>query len=186
MKPPFKTSLFCFVLLVATSLGASPPDPSKPVASGQQGQDVNLSVVRLGFTYVPLLKVDEIALPTPKPPGTILMPKFVVNDTWEKLTEETVLTDKAELALAEDKYVSPFYRVTFGPLMQVAAYLHDPLSIANGWHPNEAEAKTLRRQDRRLEQLNEIDSLIGLEMIDDSKDAKQFQNLRYDAATASR
>ena len=114
------------------------------------------------------------------------MPKFVVNDTWEKLTEETVLTDKAALALAEDKYISPLYRVTFGPLMQIAAYLHDPLSIANGWHPNEAEAKTLRRQDRRLEQLNEIDSLIGLEMIDDSKDAKKFQNLRYDAATASR
>jgi hypothetical protein len=186
MNPSLKSALFSFGLFAASSLGAPPPDSNGPLVDGRHSQDIGLSVVRLGFTYAPLSNFAEITLPAVQQPGTMLMPKFVVNAPWEKLTEETVLTDKAELALAEAKYISPFYRVTFGPLMQIMAYFHDPLSISNGWHPNEAEVMTLRRQDRRLEQLNELDSLIGLEMIDDSKDAKQFENLRYDAATTSR
>lgn len=179
-------ALLAFALIADSSLSAPPPDPSITLSGAQQGRNPGLSVIRLGFRYEPLSKVDEISQPMAQVPGAVIMPKFEVKESREKLTEEAALTDKANLAIAEDKYISPFYRITFGPLMQVAAYFHDPLGILNGWHPNEAEAKTLSRQDKRLEQLNELDSLIGLEMIDDSKDATQFKSLRYDAATASR
>jgi hypothetical protein len=53
------------------------------------------------------------------------------------------LTDGAKLEIAEKRYISPLYRVTFGPLSQVAAYYFNFLSVLHGWHPNEAEALRL-------------------------------------------
>ncbi len=76
--------------------------------------------------------------------------------------------------------------MTFGPLSQIAAYYFNFLSILNGWHPNEAEALTLYRQDERLKMLGEMDSLIRLETIGGGKDAKELQRLRFEAAAVSR
>jgi hypothetical protein len=57
----------------------------------------------------------------------------------------------------------------------------------NGWHPNEAEAKTLYRQDERLKMLGELDSLARLEKIGgDAKDAKELQRIRFEASALSR
>ena len=103
-----------------------------------------------------------------------------------KLSETDVLTSEAKLETAEKRYISPIYRVTFGPLGQVAAYYFNFLSILNGWHPNEAEAMTLYHQDERLRMLAELDSLCRLEMIGDAKDAKEFQRIRFEASASSR
>ena len=104
-----------------------------------------------------------------------------------KLTATDVLTDGAKLEIAEKRYISPLYRVTFGPLSQIAAYYFNFLSVLHGWHPNEAEALTLYRQDERLKMLGELDSLAELETIGgDSKDAKDFQRIRFEAAASSR
>ena len=104
-----------------------------------------------------------------------------------KLTAADVLPDGAKLEIAEKRYISPLYRVTFGPLSQVAAYYFNFLSVLHGWHPNEAEALTLYRQDERLKMLGALDSLAELETIGgDSKDAKDFQRIRFEAAAASR
>jgi hypothetical protein len=88
--------------------------------------------------------------------------------------------------MAEAKYLSPLYRVTFGPLSQIAAYYFNFLTILHGWHPNEAEAVTLYRQDERLKMLEKLDSLVRLEKIADPKEAKELQRIRYEAAAASR
>jgi hypothetical protein len=179
------TVFFCFAIVVS-STGAQSTAPSD-VPVGPPTDFLMLSAGdRLGIKYNPVTKVDDSAFVVPRLPGTILLPRFIVDDSRVKLTERDVLTEKATLEIAENKYLSPLYRVTFGPLMQIAEYYFSPLSIVKGWHPNEAEAMTLYRQDKRLEKLAELDSLIGLELIDDAKDAKEFQKLQFDASVSSR
>jgi hypothetical protein len=133
--------------------------------------------------------------PLAKPPKKLLPPdpKVVEMDpvlVWGsrvKLTETDVLTDTAKLEMAEKKYISPLYRVTFGPLSQLAGYYFNFLTILNGWHPNEAEARTLYLEDDRLQMLDEMDSLVRLERLGgDSKDAKELQRIRFEASALSR
>jgi len=133
----------------------------------------------------PLAKPAE-KLP-PHDPEVVEMAPLIVWGTRVKLAETDVLTDTAKLEIAEKKYISPLYRVTFGPLSQVAAYYFNFLSVLHGWHPNEAEALTLYRQDERLKMLGELGSLAELETIGgDSKDAKDFRRIRFEAAASSR
>ena len=127
-----------------------------------------------------------VRLPPPDPEVVQMEPVIVWGDRV-KLTATDVLTDGAKLEIAEKRYISPLYRVTFGPLSQVAAYYFNFLSVLHGWHPNEAEALTLYRQDERLKMLGALDSLAELETIGgDSKDAKDFQRIRFEAAASSR
>jgi len=114
------------------------------------------------------------------------MAPLIVRGDRVKLAETDVLTDRAKLKIAEKRYISPLYRVTFGPLSQVAGYYFNFLTIFQGWHPNEAEAMTLYRQDERLKMLSELDSLSRLEAIGDAKEAKEFQRIRFNAAASSR
>jgi hypothetical protein len=122
----------------------------------------------------------------PPDPELVAMKPFFVRSTPVKLSETDVLTDSGKLELAEKRYISPLYRVTFGPLSQVAAYYFNFLTILNGWHPNEAEAITLYREDERLQMLGDMDSLIRIEKIAAPEDAKEFQELKYEAAASSR
>ncbi len=124
--------------------------------------------------------------PPPFDPEVVQMKPFYVRENRVRLTETDVLTDTAQLKMAEAKYLSPLYRVTFGPLSQIAAYYFNFLTILHGWHPNEAEAVTLYRQDERLKMLEKLDSLVRLEKIADPKEAKELQRIRYEAAAASR
>ena len=125
--------------------------------------------------------------PTMPDPEIVEMEPLIVSGTRIKLTEADVLTDTAKLAIAEKKYISPLYRVTFGPLSQIAGYYFNFLTILNGWHPNEAEARTLYLEDDRLQMLDEMDSLVRLERLGgDSKDAKELQRIRFEASALSR
>jgi hypothetical protein len=119
-------------------------------------------------------------------PEVVEMAPLIVWDTRVKLTEADALTDRGRLEIAEKRYISPLYRVTFGPLGQVAAYYFNFLTILNGWHPNEAEAMTLYRQDERLKMLGELDSLIRLETIGNKEDGKELQRIRFKASSLSR
>ena len=103
-----------------------------------------------------------------------------------RLTETDLLTDEGKLKIAEKRYISPLYRVTFGPLSQIGGYYCNFLTILQGWHPNEAEARTLYLQDERLKMLGKMDDLIRLEELGDAKDAKEFRRLRYKAAVSTR
>jgi hypothetical protein len=122
----------------------------------------------------------------PPDPEVVKMAPVVVWGTRVKLSETDVLTDSGKLELAEKRYISPLYRVTFGPLSQLAGYYFNFLSIFQGWHPNEAEAVTLYRQDERLKMLSELDSLIRLETIGDAKEGKELQRIRFEASELSR
>ena len=127
-----------------------------------------------------------VRLPPPDP-EVVQMAPVIVWGARVKLTATDVLSDGAKLEIAEKRYISPLYRVTFGPLSQVAAYYFNFLSVLHGWHPNEAEALTLYRQDERLKMLGELGSLAELETIGgDSKDAKDFRRIRFEAAASSR
>jgi hypothetical protein len=147
----------------------------------------NLSAAaRLGVAFKPSPAGPE---PSPSPaaaPGPIALPKYIVRETQERLTPDIVLSPKAALDMAKDKYLSPLYRVTFGPFAQLAAYYTNFLSVFDGWHPNDAEALVLYRQERRLGQLAELNDLIDLEMIDNPQAKKQLERTRFELSTGSR
>jgi hypothetical protein len=172
-----------FFLALATCAPAAPSDaPAEGGATSISSQ----SVARLGIKYnstTPAAKAAVVAVPPPEPifSETFFLPPFIVTDTRLKLKERDVLTDEGRLAVAEKKYITPLYRVTFGPLSQLATYYYNPLSVFNGWHPNEAEAMTLYREDETVRIQSEMDSLIRLDLIDDVQDAKQVEHLRSHA-----
>jgi hypothetical protein len=145
----------------------------------------NLSAAaRLGVTFKPAPAPQAPAAALA--PGTIALPRYIVRETREPLTPALILSPLATVDMAKDKYLSPLYRVTFGPLAQIAAYYTNFLTLFNGWHPNDAEALVLYKQDRRLEQLTELNDLIDLEMIDNPKAKKQLEGVRFDISTGSR
>ena len=166
------------IMAAGVRLGGTPvADPSDYAHLG--------AAARLGISFTPAPAKPELAAAAPAP-GTIALPRYIVREYREPLTEDIILSPKAALALAKDKYLSPLYRVTFGPLAQVATYYTNFLSLLDGWHPNDAEALVLYRQDRRLEQLTELNDLIDLEMIDNPQAGKQLQGVRFDISTGSR
>jgi hypothetical protein len=161
---------------------ARPPAPgARPKLSAKLAGQISSA---LPVWNPPLAK--PAGKPPPFDPEVVEMKPFYVRETRIRLTEADVLTDTAKLKMAEARYLSPLYRVTFGPLSQVAAYYFNFLTILHGWHPNEAEAVTLYRQDERLKMLGELDSLVRLEKIADAKESKELQRIRYEAAALSR
>ncbi len=168
--------------------GRALADKPVPVAPGSQpGDYVHLSPAeRLGLQFDPLAAVPaKTDVPAP-PPGTLRMPSFIVRDKKDQLTDHDVLTEKGQLELDRRRYISPLYQVTFGPLSQLAAYLQNPLSLFGGWHPSDAEATALARQDRRLERLSTLDDLISLESLGDPKVKAEMQSIRVSATTGTR
>jgi hypothetical protein len=172
---PFVSALL--ILAAGSRLGGASQDDSSGYA--------HLSAAdRLGISFKP---VPAQQGPAPAPaPGTIALPTYIVRESREPLTADLILTPKAALELAKDKYLSPLYRVTFGPFAQIAAYYTNFLTLFNGWHPNDAEALVLYNQDRRLEQLTELNDLIDLEMIDNPQAGKQLEGVRFELSTGSR
>ena len=202
--------LYCATMAV-TALGVPPPAPGDASVGSPSSHPALSTAERLGIKFNPATKDGEgEVVASPLPPGavvaagTVQLPPFVVRETKVKLTEKDVLTDKAKLELAEKRYLSPLYRTTLGPLSQLAAYYFDWPSILGGWHPNEIEATVLKRQDERLEMLEELDSLIrletigssveakpsdsltGLELIRGAKETKQLQRIRFGASVLTR
>ena len=105
----------------------------------------------------------------------------VTSETTLRPTEKDVMTEKEELRLAKKNYLSPIYQAVFGPLSQLGAYYLNPLAIFTGWHPNDAEALTLARQERRLQERRELGELLELEGASDPKFKAEFGLLHYQA-----
>jgi hypothetical protein len=118
-------------------------------------------------------------------PGVVVFAPFHVRERM-RLNEKNTLSDKGRVEYAEKQYLSPLYQKTFGPLVQLATYYFNFLSILGGWHPNEAEAMSLYDQDERLERLTEMNDLIRLETIGNSWDAKKFEDLKAGIQLQSR
>jgi hypothetical protein len=179
VPPPFPTE----------RMAPAPACAARPSAPGARLKPSPLLARRIflslpAWSPTPAMTVKRLSAPDP---DVVEMAPLIVWGTRAKLTEADVLTDQGKLDLAEKTYISPLYRVTFGPLSQIAAYYFNFLSILHGWHPNEAEAMTLYRQDERLKMLGEMDSLIRLESIGGrEEDAKELQRLRFEASAVSR
>jgi hypothetical protein len=165
----------------ANDTGNRPPD-ARPKLSHKLARQVSSALP--AWTPPPQKPAEN---PPPPDPGLVRMKPFIVTEKREKLSESDVLTDTARLKIAENKYTSPLYRVTFGPLGQIAGYYFNFLTILQGWHPNEAESIVLYRQDERLGKLQDLDDLARIESIGgDAKDAKDFRRLRFEASASSR
>lgn len=152
---------------------------------------------RLGISFSPPAAKETESAPASVPsfptgssepiaPGIVLLDPYYISGPRVKLSEKQTLTGKGRLALAQKQQITPLYRLTFGPLSQLAAYYLNWPSILGGWHPNQAEAMTLYRQEERLKMLDEMDSLIRLETLGDAKTAKQFKRIRFGADLQSR
>jgi hypothetical protein len=135
---------------------------------------------RLGIHYDLTAPQTGPDLPAP-PPGLLRMPSLVVHEDRHKLTDRAVMTEKEELRLARKTSLSPLFQVTFGPLAQLAEYLQNPLALFTGWHPGDAEALTLARQERRLQERKELGDLLELEGSSNPKFKAEFGLLRYQA-----
>jgi hypothetical protein len=168
------------------SANAVAPDPARspvPPAPSARLKPSRVLATRISSVFPiwnppPAKPAEKFTAPDPK---VVKMAPLIVWGTRIPSSETEVLTERGRLELAEKRYISPLYRVTFGPLSQLAAYYLNFLTILGGWHPNEAEAMTLYRQDERLERLRELDALTRLEMFGDARDAKEFQRLRFEA-----
>ncbi len=132
---------------------------------------------RLGISFNPPKEPEAIAVPA-APPGTIMLPKFEIKDSRLKLTAQDLVSPAEKLTEAKDKYISPVYAVTFGPLSQLAGYYMNFLNLLGGWHPNDTEATVLYVQDARLRKMREFDDLIDLVRLADPKEAKELTKLR--------
>jgi hypothetical protein len=186
MNIPSKPVFFLCVAMAGSAMGAPPPALSDaPIGAPSDFTSLSASA-RLGLRFGPAAQQGESTFVVTQVPDSILLPRFFVKEPRVRLTETDILTDKAKLRMAQDRYLSPLYRVTFGPMAQLAEYYFNTLSVLRGWHPNEAEAMTLYRQDERLGKLAELNALIGLETLDNAREAKQFQKIQYDALTSSR
>ena len=192
MNPLTKAALLFFGAMAVSAVCAEASD-----AGGEPQQEGHLSAsVLLGFKFHPPARTIEDVTEATQPtspvfsdgvsPGTFVLPPYFLNEARVKLTNKEILTDKGRLEIAEKRYISPLYRTTFGPLAQLATYYCDWLSILGGWHPNEAEAMALYRQQERRLMLDEMDSLIRLETALDPKATKQFQRIRFGADVTSR
>jgi len=177
-------AVFLLLALPGAAPGAdeAPPGPSR-------------TAERLGvkFDPSPPAKPPELA---PKSPSVVLedpadlplvvMPRVEVVERRGPLTPDDVLTPSGRLDLAKKRYLSPTYRAVFGPLTQLGAYYLNFLSLLGGWHPNDAEAATLRAQDRRIEMMSDVDEMIRVEAVADPKGAADLKDIRNDIDVRSR
>jgi len=195
MRPLTKLALLIFSAMAVAAVAAETSETNQ--AKSETLSESHLSAsVRLGVKFNPAAKETKTTLDAAQPispafsdavsPGTVVLPTYLVDEARVKLTEKETLTDKGRLELAMKQQLTPLYRKTFGPLAQLATYYFNWPSILGGWHPNEAEAMTLYRQEERLLMLDEMDSLVRLETVIDPKATKQFQRIRFGAEGTSR
>lgn len=174
MKKPI--SLSWVVLAAASSrvLAAPPDGPAEPRLS------VHSTLDQLGFKFVPPEKTEEVPTLFTHPPEVIEMeaslPLYEVEAPKLKLRENDIATNKLRVERAVNRYTSPLYRATFGPLSQVAGYAFNIPSILAGWHPNEAEAMALREEDIKIERMEDMKRLSRLNLIGNPNAAKDDLN----------
>ena len=194
-RPSF-LKMLSFICAISTNICGADEPPAKTISSptptpstvstDSQSTKLGSSVAtHLGLKFEPKTQEATNTYLDPKIldsifPETVVLPKFVVRDRRQKFTEDQILTDKAKLARAEKSYLSPLYRVSFGPLSQLASYYFDWTSILNGWHPNEIEAMALYRENELQKRKAEMDRFIKLEAIGKGNDAKLLPELRLE------
>ena len=130
-------------------------------------------VSHLGFTYDPKIHVAAEAAAAAKAAaepgegtasadGVLHLPKYVVAKKRQELVGRELLSDKGRLELAKQRYISPVYAKTLGPLAALAGFLANPLG---GIVANNAEAMALYEDDerkRRNLEAADLDSLVKL------------------------
>ena len=159
MRNPVSLSWVVLAAASSRALAGSPdvvPEPKLAVDS---------AIDQLGFKFIPPPRTEEVPAVFSHPPPVIEMqaslPTFEVIAPRVKLKDNDVATNKLRAEQAVNKYTTPLYRTTFGPLSQIAKYAFDIPSIFHGWHPNEDEAMTLREQDIKIERMEEMKRLHG-------------------------
>jgi hypothetical protein len=166
-----------------SSANGSPP-AKDGADSGEAKMDPPIaSISRLGFSFeTPSRKIENLhpSIFAYDPIGPILvLPTMRVAAKRVDLSKTEVLSNEGRVQFAVRKYTTPLYRVTFGPLSQIATYYFNFLTILNGWHPNEAEAMTLYLEDDRIRILSEADNLIWLESIDRKKELPELKQMHF-------
>lgn len=176
-----------WILLAGLGLvGAGSVDAGddKAPPAGEIRRDLS-SVVRRQFSFeLPALQLSAAPRPPSNPivlePAELLDPVTVKANRLKRidLSPLEVLSPKGESEYAIKTYTSPLYRSTIAPLAQIAAYYANFLSIFSGWHPGEAEAVTLYRQEQKVRRLRQMDDFIDLERLTDPKTAKELKQIR--------
>jgi hypothetical protein len=177
-----------WILAAFVSLATARADDS-PEAAGRAGSRATArhltAAERMGFEYAPkdLPVLSEAADAKPAPfvgeiAGEGILPRMVISADRVHLNSEEILTDKGRLEVAQKRHLTPLYRATLGPLSVLAGYYMNPFSLLGGWHPNEAEAMILYRQEEKLQRRDEMDSLIRLEEVGARWESKEDQRLR--------
>jgi hypothetical protein len=185
MKEFHQIALVFGSIVFSSFASAESVDPIQP-AQEQAGRLSSSRLEYLGFKFAELrpqptdLAVSERSLAEGEFLGkTVTMPKFVVTARQVLPRESELLTDYGRMQVAKQRFTSPLYRATFGPLAQLATYYFNFLTILNGWHPSEAEAMTLYRESERVRILSDFDDLCRLEGIDDPPAGEEFRRMRY-------
>lgn len=104
----------------------------------------------------------------PAPAGVERLPRYVVREKGVPLEDHDILSPKGRDAVAKERYLSPLYQKTFGPLAAIAGLLANPLG---GWHPNSPEAGVLYDQDESRRRASEESDLRDLASLADSAKA---------------
>jgi hypothetical protein len=184
VKEMFRNTLFLGFILISSVARAVTPDAIEPT----QELTKKLSVVS------PVLRGFQFERSGPKPPNLastgssrqpievfgeiVQLPMFVVEARRNVPEEKEMLTDFGRLQFAKNKFTTPLYRATFGPLAQVAAYYFNFLTILNGWHPSDAEAMALYRESERAQILTDFDDLCRLEDLRDPHAGEELRQMR--------
>jgi len=181
-KPLRTTCLVIFGVCVSVANGAPPAD--RGVEAGEAKKEMSSpSASRLGFSFeAPSQKVESPAVGSSVRDSlgpVVVLPAMRVTANRVALSETEVLTAEGRIQFAKQKYTTPLYRATFGPLSQVAAYYFNFLNILNGWHPSEAEAMTLYLEDDRIRILSEADNLNWLESIDNKRELLELNRKHF-------
>ncbi len=101
----------------------------------------------------------------PLPAGVERLPRYVVKEKPVPLADRALLTPKGRDAVAQQRYLSPLYQKTLGPLAALASLIYDPL---RGYRPNSAEASALYEQDEAIRRASEETDLRELATLADS------------------
>ena len=95
-------------------------------------------------------------------PDVLRLPNYTVTDERIDLEPNELLTAKGKVELAKQRYLTPMYQKTLGPVMAIATFLNNPLG---GWKSNTPEAMAIYQDFemlRRKRQLPELTALADL------------------------
>jgi hypothetical protein len=104
----------------------------------------------------------EIFLNEPVDPDVIRLPKYIVKERNEPVTEDNVLTTEGKIERAKKRQLSPLYQKTLGPLTAVASLINN---VLGGWNPNGREATLLEDDAQGLRRKHEMSDLNDLNRI---------------------